>query len=125
MNVGVEIFVIMDSPLFQIYRGSESRFEMDCGEVEEGVEYTARVCAIRLCEDSAQLPGPYSSMVNFNIPIFSQNDSNSTKNLSANSKSASAPGNMGSNLVKVRSFRSLFIVQVVLLLKEGFLFYRS
>lgn len=55
-----------------MYRGTERRVELNHDQLEKGLDYACRVCAIRVSEDGAQLVGPYSNNVNFHVPLSSQ-----------------------------------------------------
>jgi len=90
----------------QIYRGKETTFDLKEDELDIGVEYMARVCAIRLCDDGTQLVGPYSSQVFFRVPSPQREEAISSKNHSSfSSKSLSTTAQVSSTFIHV-SFRS-------------------
>ncbi|XP_035704090.1 fibronectin type-III domain-containing protein 3A isoform X3 [Folsomia candida] len=72
-----------------MYKGTERRVELNHNQLEKGVEYACRVCAIRVSGDGAALVGPYSNNVNFHIPSSSDEEDLviSSKSHSASSKS--------------------------------------
>jgi preprotein translocase subunit SecE len=88
--------------VFKMYRGIERRVELNHDDLEEGVDYACRVCAIRVCgDDGQQLVGPYSNNVNFHIPLPSRGgeDSSPSKSHSVSSKS---PVKVSTTFITVR-----------------------
>ncbi|CAG7731816.1 unnamed protein product [Allacma fusca] len=98
----LQLAKLRDQEFKTIFRGEERKYEMDAKELEEGVEYTARVCAIRQCDDSSQLVGPYSNAVSFTVQQPQMLDSNSSKrNSTPFSKNISSASPLRSNFLNV------------------------
>ncbi len=68
-----------------MHRGESRRFELKDEELDAGVDYTSRVCAVREGEDGNQLLGPYSNLVSFSNPLPTPEVSTSSKSLSSSS----------------------------------------
>jgi len=74
-----------DQEFKTIYRGEVKKFDLKHEELDVGIDYTSRVCAIRPCGDGNYLIGPYSNLVNFHIPLPPLEDAASTKLQSSSS----------------------------------------
>lgn len=86
----------------QIYRDAQKFMEVNPEELDKGVDYMCRVCAIRICDDRTQLIGPYSVPFTFHVPAFLTDDYMSAKHHSSNSaKSLSPTAQAGSTVFQV------------------------
>lgn len=74
-----------DQEFKTIYRGEGKKFDLKHEELDAGLDYTSRVCAIRPCGDGNYLIGPYSNVANFHIPLPPLEDSASAKSPSSSS----------------------------------------
>jgi hypothetical protein len=68
-----------------MYRGEARKYDLQSEDLDAGIDYVSRVCAIRHCEEGTSLIGPYSNLVNFRIPLEKVEESPSTNSVPTSS----------------------------------------